>query len=82
MKFRPGTIIAAALLIMTGLSSCVREYLCVCEISYSGQAGLPDTVMNEYPIKDTKSNAQAACQANSGEYNNNGIKATETCDLY
>ena len=82
MKLRPGLLLAAAFGIMVCMSSCVRDYVCQCEIAYSGAPGLPDTVINEYPISDTKKNAASACESNSGTYEVDGIKAHEDCHLY
>lgn len=82
MKLRSGSLLVVALFIVMGLSSCVREYICECTISYTGQPGLPDTVVHEYNISDTKKKAKSACQANSANSERDGIKAIETCDLY
>ena len=82
MKLRPGLLLAAAFGIMVCMSSCVREYVCQCEIVYSGAPGLPDTVLNEYRVSDTKKNAKSVCESNSGTYEVDGIKAVEKCALY
>lgn len=82
MKLRPGTLLVFALFVMMGFSSCVHEYICQCTITYTGQAGLPDTVVHEYKISDTKKKAQSTCKDNSYEKDKDGIKAKESCDLY
>jgi hypothetical protein len=82
MKSRLPLIIAAAFILMAGVSSCNRDFICQCTIKYSGQPGLPDSLVKEYPIKDTKSKAKSVCEANSGTYENGGIKAEENCHLY
>lgn len=82
MKLRPGTLLAVALFIMACTSSCKREYICHCEIVYSGQPGLPDTVTREYFITDTKKKAESACKANSSKTEKQGITTEETCGLY
>lgn len=82
MKFRPSLLLALAFTAMVSMSSCVKNYICHCVISYSGQPGLPDTVIQEYNIKDTKSNAKSACTANSTSANNNNINTIENCYLY
>ncbi|HLO71411.1 MAG TPA: hypothetical protein VK167_11105 [Flavipsychrobacter sp.] len=82
MKFRTGTLLALAILVTLGLSSCTREYICQCTITYSGQAGLPDTAVQEYAISNTKKKAKAKCEENSATFDRDGIKAVETCELY
>jgi hypothetical protein len=83
MKLRPGVLLAFAfVMILTTMTSCVRKYYCQCEITYSGQAGLPKPHINEYEIKDTKKKAEQLCNANSGEYTNGDIKTKESCQLY
>ncbi len=63
-------------------SSCTRKYTCQCEIVYSGKPGLPEPRVNEYPIRDTRSNAQKLCEQNSYTKEEGGIKTVETCRLY
>lgn len=81
MKFRFYTVMALAFVGTMSMSSCVKSYVCHCDISYSGQPGLPDSNSKEYTVKDTKSNATSKCSANSGTYNNNNITTTENCYL-
>ena len=71
-----------ACLLIVGASSCTREFTCQCYISYSGQPGMPDTLLREYTITDTKKNAEKLCQDHSGTYEEGGIKTVETCDLW
>jgi hypothetical protein len=82
MKLSPGLLVAAAFLVMVCVSSCRRDYTCQCEISYSGQPGLPDTIYRDYPITDTKKKAQDLCKGNSSETEKGGIKTKEDCYLY
>lgn len=82
MKLRPGLLIAIAFTSLFALSSCTRDYICQCEIAYSGKPNLPDTVINEYEITDTKKNAQSLCEQNSSETEVDGIITVETCELY
>ena len=82
MKFRPTLLLALAFVSVVGMSSCVREYTCQCEISYTGQPGLPDTTIREYTIKDTKKKAKSLCEGNSFTSEENGIKTVENCHLY
>jgi len=82
MKSRLPLVIAAAFIILTGASSCTRDFICQCTIKYSGQPGLPDSMIKEYPVKDTKKKAASVCEANSGTYENGGITTVETCRLF
>ncbi len=82
MKLRPALWLIVMFICMIGISSCVRNYTCQCYISYTGQPGLPDTVIKTYDIKDTKSSAKSSCQSNSKTFDNNGIHTVENCDLY
>ena len=82
MKFRLLLILAGAFIVTAGFSSCTRDYICQCTIIYTGQPGLPDTVVREYPIKDKKNKAGSVCEANSGSWENGDIKTIEDCHLY
>jgi hypothetical protein len=82
MKFRLPLILFAALFTMTAFSSCTKEFICQCTIEYSGQPGLPDPVVKEYPITDKKKDAEAACEGNSGTYRSGEIETKETCELF
>ncbi len=82
MKLRPGTLLVAALFIMACTTSCRREYICHCDIVYSGQPGLPDSMQREYFITDSKKKAQSLCEANSSTNEKQTIKSVETCKLY
>lgn len=81
MKWNPAILglVVTALLFST---SCTREYVCQCEIVYSGKPGLPDPRVNEYDIRDTRENAQRICEQNSYVNEVEGIKTEETCLLY
>ncbi len=71
------------LLLTVGAASCTREYTCQCQIKYTGQPGLPDSTIKEYPIRDTKEKARDLCKGNSQEATTtSGITTTEICDLY
>ena len=82
MKFRVSLLLALAIAGIVSMSSCVKNYTCHCVISYSGVLGLPDTVIKEYSVKDTKSGAKSKCSGESGTYDNNGITTDENCYLY
>lgn len=82
MKLRFSQVVAIAFVVMVGFSSCTREYTCQCVIKYTGQPGLPDSVIREYPVKDTKKKAQSVCEGNSGTYQTGDITTTETCKLW
>lgn len=82
MKLRPGTLLVVAMFITVSFSSCVREYICECTISYTGQAGLPDSAVNRYAVSDTKKNAKSKCEGNSKTFEKDGITAKEKCELY
>ena len=82
MKLRPGLLIALVFVSATVLSSCSREYICVCEVAYSGKPGLPDTAYNEYKLRNTQNKAKQECENNSSEKEDDGIKMVETCALY
>lgn len=82
MKLRSGLLTGFALLLIVGASSCTKDFICQCEIAYSGRPGLPDTLYNEYKLTDTKKGAQKICEAGSSESVDEGIKTVETCKLY
>lgn len=82
MKLRSGLLTGLVLLLIVGASSCTKDFICQCEIAYSGAPGLPDTLINEYELTDTKKNAQQACEEGSSESEEDGIKTVETCKLY
>jgi hypothetical protein len=82
MNFRAIKLVALSTVLLFGATSCTREYICQCEISYSGQAGLPDTVINQYPVRDTKDGAKSICEGNSSTSEKNGIKTVENCHLF
>ncbi len=82
MKFRPFLLPLLVLAVISTTSSCVKNYICRCEITYSGVPGLPDTTVHEYDISDTRSKAQSKCEANSYTKEYNYIKTVETCVLY
>ncbi len=81
---RRAALLSLVLLSLLGATSCTREYTCQCWIKYSGQPGLPDSTLNEYPIRDTKDKARDQCQANSFQTSDprSGISTKETCNLY
>ncbi len=82
MKQRFSLIAVLAVFMVVGMSSCVRDYICHCEVKYEGYPGLPDSSYNEYNIRDKKEEAKTLCEANSATYELNGIKTTENCYLY
>lgn len=64
------------------MTACVKEYTCKCTMTYSGQVGLPEPQTRDYPIKDLKKNARAACQENSKTYQEGTLITEEVCDLW
>ncbi|MGN6568255.1 MAG: hypothetical protein ACTHJ0_09895 [Flavipsychrobacter sp.] len=82
MKLRPSMLLAMGLVVMIGMSSCIHKYTCQCTTSYSGLPGLPDSVVQSYDVKDTKSKAQSECEAASKTADNNGIHTVQRCHLY
>lgn len=82
MKLRFSILLIAVFLCITVFSSCTREYICQCAITYTGAPGLPDSTVREYNIKDTKKKAKSACEANSGTYTTGDITAKEECHIY
>ena len=82
MKLRLSLLVAIGFIILVGMSSCVRTYTCQCYISYSGQPGLPDTLLQEYQIKGIKSQAKTDCQSHNMNKTTNGVTANVNCDLY
>lgn len=82
MKLRSGLLAAIVFFVIIGSTSCVKEFICECEIVYSGEPGLPDTLINQYKVADTKKKAKQKCEAASSENEKDGIKAVETCKLY
>lgn len=82
MKLRSWLLPALAIIIVAGTSSCTQNFICQCEIAYSGQPGLPDTLINEYELSNTKKKAQEICESGSSENEEEGILTVETCKLY
>lgn len=72
----------SAFVLVLSASSCTREYTCQCKMTYTGSPGLPQGQVREYPITDTKKNAQNACRGASKTYSSGGIQTTEDCDLF
>jgi hypothetical protein len=81
MSLKSTLLLGAAVFAIT-CSSCVQEYTCQCRIKYSGQPGLPDSIMREYPIRDKQDEAKSLCEQNSQHTVVNGIKTDEDCKLY
>jgi len=82
MKRRLFLVPAIALFMVVGMSSCVRDYICYCDVKYTGYPGLPDSLHREYPITDKKEAAKTQCEAASKTYELNTIKTEETCHLF
>lgn len=76
------SIAFSALVLLLSASSCTREYNCQCKMTYTGAPGLPQGEVREYPITDTKKNAESACKGSSKTYDNGGIHTVEDCDLF
>lgn len=81
MSFRSTLLLGVAAFTII-CSSCVQEYTCQCRIKYSGAPGLPDSLVREYPIRDTKDGAKSLCEGNSQHTETNGVKTDEDCALY
>ena len=82
MKFRISILLVIAFACITAMSSCNKKYTCQCVIKYSGVPGLPDSVVNEYDITDTKSKATSICKGNSYTHDANGVHTDESCQIY
>lgn len=82
MKLRSGLLTGLVLLLIVGASSCTKDFICQCEIAYSGAPNLPDTLVNEYKLTNTQKKAQQICEEGSSESESEGIKTVETCKLY
>lgn len=82
MKLLNTLILSAAIMSIIGASSCTKEYTCQCTIKYSGIAGLPDSSVNEYQVRDTKSKAKSICEGNSAKYDKDNVNTIETCKLF
>lgn len=75
-------LIALSAVVLLTATSCTREYVCQCKMIYSGAPGLPNGEVREYPITDSKKNAESSCKASSKEYDKDGIHTIEECDLF
>jgi hypothetical protein len=81
MKLLNTLILSAAIMTIIGASSCTKEYTCQCTIKYSGIPGLPDSTINEYQVRDTKSKAKTICEGNSAKFDKDNVNTQETCNL-
>ncbi len=59
------------------ISSCKKDYLCVCNTSVAGN----NTASDETTIKDTKKKAESACEARGSTTTIYGITTVTTCEL-
>jgi len=75
-------LIALCAFVLMAATSCTREYVCQCKMTYTGAPGLPQGTVREYSITDTKKNARSACQASSKTYDAGGVHTVEECDLF
>ncbi len=82
MKLRQALLLVVVFSAMISMSSCVRNYICHCTITYSGQPGLPDSTFKEYNITDKKAKAKSTCTGNSKTFVNNSDTTKENCFLY
>lgn len=82
MKLRSGLLAGFIFICILGTTSCTKDFICQCEVAYSGQPGLPDTLINEYKLTNTKKKAQQICEEGSSENTEGGITTVETCKLY
>jgi polyferredoxin len=70
-------------IVVLGTSSCTREFVCQCSVTYSGtQPGLPAKRVQEYTLKDTKATAEKKCSSNSKTTVSDNITLKEDCKLY
>ena len=82
MTLRSILLLCAAALVITGSSSCTKEFTCHCDIKYTGQPLLPDSSSREYTVRDTKDKAKSICEQNSEHAQKNGITTDENCHLF
>ena len=75
-------LIALSAIVLLTATSCTRKYICQCQMVYSGAPGLPVGEIREYPITDSKKNAESACKGSSKSYDNGNIHTDENCDLF
>lgn len=81
-KYFTTLLLALPAVVLLTATSCTREYICQCKMTYSGAPGLPESQVREYPITDTKKKARTACQESSRTYDSGGIHTVEECDLF
>lgn len=82
MKFCTIVLAVFAVCTAAAFSSCTQEYRCECTINYAGRPGLPDSVVRNYSITDTKKKAKSLCAEKSASYEKDGVTTTETCVLF
>jgi len=82
MKLRSGLLAGFIFIFILGTTSCTQDFICQCEVAYSGQPGLPDTLINEYKLTNSKKKAKQICEEGSSENTESGITTVETCKLY
>lgn len=76
-------ILLLLLLSVMMITSCTREYICQCVVTYSGTPpALPDSTVFEFAIKDKKDEAKKKCAENSATLTQDNITMTEKCQLY
>ena len=82
-KFLPSLVAVGTLGLMSvGFTSCIKDYTCECEISYTGKPGLPASTKKQYTIKDKEDEAKSICENSSSTIVRDGITTTENCKLY
>ncbi len=81
-KYSTPLFIALSAVVLLFGSSCTREYVCQCKMTYTGAPGLPQGVVKEYSITDSKKNAESKCRESSKTYDQGGIHTVEDCDLF
>jgi hypothetical protein len=75
--------IVLCVVVASALSSCTREFICQCTYSYKGTTpGLPDSVREDFIIKDTKKGAIDKCKRHGITTSTNGIEFNKSCELY
>jgi hypothetical protein len=77
-------LLILALFLPFAFGSCTQEFICQCEISYEGdQPGLPNPVIQEFFIKDTRKQAAINCEENSTSYtSSDSITLIQACQLF
>ncbi|MES2515033.1 MAG: hypothetical protein V4580_12855 [Bacteroidota bacterium] len=74
------SIIALALFTLS-LASCKKNYLCECEITYTTDSTSYTKDDSKYTFKDTRTSAEARCDAEDGQGTDIYGKYTRNCNI-